>query len=163
MRRANRLQRAWASLRSSLGAVRGDDERIDDWLEFAGCIGARATIRVWRAGGFTGRLRGLIARPLPGPGSGLWIEPCAAVHTFGVRGPLDLVFVSTCMVVQRIDAAVPAGCVRGASGARAVLELRAGEAARVGLRVGARLAWRHDTAAAPAGTPPTYGGRRWDS
>src|SRR5690606_10494647 len=70
-----------------------DNGRIDEWLEFAVRVGTQATIRVWRARGFAGRLRGLIARPLPAPGSGLWIEPCAAVHTFGVRGPLDLVFV----------------------------------------------------------------------
>jgi len=171
VRQANRLHRASTGLEAGRGdGERFDerideriDDRIDEWLEFAGCVGARAAIRVWRARGFAGRLRGLIGRPLPGPGSGLWIEPCAAVHTFGVRGPLDLVFVSTCMVVQRIDAEVPAGCVRAASGARAVLELRAGEAARVGLRVGTRLAWRHGTAAAPEGTPPMDGGRRWDS
>jgi len=63
------------------------------------------------------------------------------VHTFGVRGLLDLVFVSTCMVVLRIDAAVPSRRVRAAAGARAVLELRAGEAERLGLRAGTRLAW----------------------
>jgi len=140
----------------------GIDDQIDEWLEFAGRVGDRATLRVSRARGFAGRLRGLIARPLPGPGSGLWIEPCAAVHTFGVRGPLDLVFVSTCMVAQRIDAAVPAGRVRVASGARAVLELHAGEAARAGLRVGTRLAWRHGAAAAPVPTSAMEGGRRWD-
>jgi len=139
-----------------------DNGRIDEWLEFAVRVGTQATIRVWRARGFAGRLRGLIARPLPAPGSGLWIEPCAAVHTFGVRGPLDLVFVSTCMVVQRIDAAVPARRVRAANGARAVLELQAGEAARAGLRVGTRLAWRHGAAAAPVPTSAIEGGRRWD-
>ena len=141
-----------------LGSGRGDDARIAEWVEFAGRVGARAAIRVWRARGFAARLRGLVARPLPGPGCALWIEPCAAVHTFGVRGPLDLVFVSSCMVVQRIDAAVPVGRVRGASGARAVMELQAGEAARVGLRVGARLAWRHGTAAASEAAPPMAGG-----
>ena len=162
MSNANRLYRASTGDEAGRGDGEpvddGIDDRIDEWLEFAGRVGARARIRVWRARGFAGRLRGLIARPLPGPGSGLWIEPCAAVHTFGVRGPLDLVFVSTWMAVQRIDAAVPAGRIRGASGARAVLEMHAGEAALAGLRVGARLAWRHGAAAARVCTPPFAGG-----
>lgn len=156
MRSANRLHR----LTSSNGTGRTDGESLDGWLGFANEVGARGVLRVSRARGFAARLRGLIAHPLPGPGRALWIEPCAAVHTFGVRGPLDLVFVSTCMVVQRIDTAVPAGCVRIARGARAVLELRAGEAARVGLRVGVRLAWERATLVACAGMPPMPGGRR---
>ncbi|RPH61183.1 MAG: DUF192 domain-containing protein [Burkholderiales bacterium] len=130
----------------------------DEWLEFAGRDGVCDRIRAWRAAGFVARLRGLVARPLPGPGTALWIEPCAAVHTFGVRGALDLVFVSTCMVVQRIDVAVPTRRVRIAVGAHAVLELRAGEAARVGLRVGARLAWRRRDDALAIRYSPVRGG-----
>lgn len=135
-----------------------DRGRSDEWLEFAGRDGARDRIRASRAAGFVARLRGLVARPLPGPGTALWIEPCAAVHTFGVRGPLDLVFVSSCMVVQRIDAAVPVRRVRIAGGARAVLELRAGESARLGLRVGVRLAWRRRDDARAIRYSPVRGG-----
>lgn len=113
----------------------------NELLGFVRADGRRECIRARRAGGFVGRLCGLLGQPLPAQASGLWIEPCASVHTFGMRGLLDLVFVSTCMVVLRIDAAVPSRRVRGAPGARAVLELRAGEAARLGLRAGMRLAW----------------------
>jgi uncharacterized membrane protein (UPF0127 family) len=111
-------------------------------LEFARSDGRPERIRAWRARGFIARLRGLIAQPLPAPATGLWIEPCVSVHTFGVREPLDLVFVSRCMVALRIDVAVPPRRVRWATGARAVLELRAGEAQRLGLRAGSRLTWR---------------------
>ena len=110
-------------------------------IELAYPDGRRDRIRVRRADGFIGRLRGLIGQPLPAPATGLWIEPCASVHTFGMCGALDLVFVSICMVVLRVEAAIPPRRVRGAAGARAVLELRAGEAARLGLRAGMRLAW----------------------
>lgn len=113
----------------------------NELLAFVRADGRRQRILARRAGSFIGRLRGLIGQPLPAQASGLWIEPCASVHTFGVRGLLDLVFVSTCMVVLRIDAAVPSRRVRAAAGARAVLELRAGEAERLGLRAGTRLAW----------------------
>lgn len=110
-------------------------------LHFARSNGRRARIRVTRACNFAARLRGLVGRPAPESGHGLWIEPCAAVHTFGVPEALDLVFVSACMVVQRIEEAVPARRVRIGAGARGVLELRAGEAARIGLRTGTRLEW----------------------
>lgn len=101
--------------------------------------GGSSVIRVRHARGFFGRLRGLIGLPLPEPGHGLWIEPCAAVHTFGMRGALDLVFISPRMVVQRIDANVLPNHVRFAPRCHAVLELRGGEAVRLGLRAGARL------------------------
>lgn len=91
------------------------------------------------------RLIGLVAQPLPEPGAGLWIEPCRAVHTFGVRGALDLVFVSRNGVVLRVCERVPPGCARGALRARAVLEMRAGEVHRLGVRPGVRLRWIDDS------------------
>jgi len=94
----------------------------------------------------TERLVGLIAQPLPGAGSGLWIEPCRSVHTFGVRGPLDLVFVSRSGLVLRVCERVPPRTARAAWRARAVLELCAGEAHRLGLRAGMHLRWSNETA-----------------
>lgn len=129
-------------------------------LRFAGADGGCGRLRVTSARGFVARLRGLIGRPVPQPGEGLWIEPCAAVHTFGVRAALDLVFVSACMVVQGIDAAVPPRRVRIAPGARAVLELRAGEARRIGLRVGTRLEWERTSRVYVYRLRPSTGGKR---
>lgn len=110
-------------------------------LEFEVAGGARVRIATECAHSFAARLRGLVALPTPPGGAGLWIEPCRAVHTFGVRGALDLVFVSPCMVVQRIDRSVPPRRLRIGPRCRAVLELSAGEAARLGLREGTRLVW----------------------
>jgi len=99
--------------------------------------GIRLRVRCTRSA--VERLVGLIAQPLPAPGSGLWIEPCRAVHTCGVRGPLDLVFVGAHGVVLRICEDVRPGSVRAVLRARAVLELRGGEARRLGLRPRMRL------------------------
>lgn len=129
-------------------------------LRFVGADGGCGRIRVIRARGFLARLRGLIGRPAPNPGEGLWIDPCAAVHTFGVREALDLVFVSACMVVQRVEAAVPPRRVRIGPGARAVLELRAGEAHRIGLRAGLRLDWERAPRAFECRHRPSTGGKR---
>ena len=128
-------------------------------LRFVGADGGCGRIRVIPARGFVARLRGLIGRPAPEPGEGLWIEPCAAVHTFGVREALDLVFVSACMVVQRVETAVPPRRVRIGPGARAVLELRAGEARRIGLRAGLRLEWERASRAFEYRHRPFTGGK----
>ncbi len=98
-------------------------------------------LRARRARRLLERLIGLIGQPLPAAGTGLWIEPCRAVHTFGVRGPLDLVFVSRGGDVLRVCEGVPPRRARGTLRARAVLELRAGEVRRLGLRCGMRLQW----------------------
>ena len=102
-------------------------------------------VRARRAHRLVERLVGLIAQPLPPTGTGLWIEPCRAVHTFGVRGPLDLVFVGGSGAVLRVCQNVLPGRMRGVLRARAVLELRAGEAGRLGLRSGSRLHWVVDS------------------
>lgn len=38
------------------------------------------------------RLRGLLGQPLLQPGQGLWLAPCAAIHTFGMRTAIDVLF-----------------------------------------------------------------------
>lgn len=38
------------------------------------------------------RNKGLLGRERLSPGEGMWIVPCQAVHTFGMRFPLDLVY-----------------------------------------------------------------------
>ncbi len=133
--------RGWRRLaRRPIGAERPDAPI----LRIVAPDGCRRFIRVARATGFWSRLRGLVGRPAPASGHGLWIEPCAAIHTFGIAVALDVVFVSRGMVVQRVDAQVPPGGIRIAARARSVLELRAGEAARIGLETGVRLEWcRH--------------------
>jgi uncharacterized membrane protein (UPF0127 family) len=77
------------------------------------------------ARGFRARLLGLaFLRELP-PGRALLIPRCSSVHTFGMRFPLDLVFVGPAGEVLRIDRAVGPRRVRSCPGAAAVLELSA--------------------------------------
>lgn len=102
----------------------------------------RAQLRVLRAVTFPQRLRGLLGREALTRRYGLWIEPCRAVHTFGMRAAIDLVFVDRRGLVLRTDARQAPGRVRICTDARGVLELAAGNASRLGLdRPGARLVW----------------------
>jgi uncharacterized protein len=71
-----------------------------------------------------GRLVGLIGRRSWPAGVALEIPRCRSVHTFGMRFPLDLVWLDGDRRVVRVDRAVPPWRVRSCRRARSVLELR---------------------------------------
>ena len=93
-------------------------------------------------------MRGLLGRRGLEPGEGLLLRPAASVHTFFMRFAIDVVFLDreqrVLKVVERLGPWRTSGC----RGARAVVELAAGEAARAGFRVGERL----DEVEQPLGT-----------
>jgi uncharacterized membrane protein (UPF0127 family) len=97
--------------------------------------------RVWRAESAWERLRGLLGRPSLGPGEGLWLEPCAMVHTVGMRYALDLAFIDrrgrVCRLVHGLAPARLAGC----AAARTTLELAGGALAASGIRIGDAVRW----------------------
>jgi uncharacterized protein len=85
------------------------------------------------------RLRGLLGRRGLEAGSGLLLRPSNSIHTFFMRFPIDAVFLDPDLRVLRVRTQMGSWRVAGARGARAVLELPAGEAERVGVSVGERL------------------------
>lgn len=89
------------------------------------------------AGSFLARARGLIARPPPAAASGLLLQGVCSVHGCGMRHPLDLVFLDRQGVIVRC-VGLPPGRVRVCRRACSVLEMRAGEVARLGLVNGMR-------------------------
>jgi uncharacterized membrane protein (UPF0127 family) len=98
------------------------------------------------------RTRGLLGRDDLPPGEGILLRPAGSIHTAFMRFPIDAVFVDRDLEVLRIAPELPPWRMAAARGARAVLELPAGEAARRGLTVGARLQL--------AASPDTQGGTR---
>jgi uncharacterized membrane protein (UPF0127 family) len=83
------------------------------------------------------RLRGLIGRPPLKPGEGLLIRPSNSVHCFFMSYPIDVIYVDGRDRVLRIDAAMkPWRIGRPEFGAKYVIELPAGEAARRDVRPG---------------------------
>jgi hypothetical protein len=85
------------------------------------------------------RLRGLIGRSRLEPGHGLLLSPARSVHTCFMRFPVDVVFLDRDLAVLGVARAVVPWRLRGRRGARAVLELAAGEAERTGIGAGDRL------------------------
>lgn len=97
--------------------------------------------RVRVADTWTGRLRGLLGRRGLAPGEGLLLTPCRAVHTFGLRYPIDVVYVARDGRVVLVQGGMlpgrPGPYVRAAAW---VLELAAGTAQARGVAAGDRLA-----------------------
>jgi uncharacterized membrane protein (UPF0127 family) len=86
------------------------------------------------------RLRGLLGRPPLQAGDGLLIRPCRAVHMFGMRYAIDLIFLDDRNRVEATYADLrPGRMTHFHRVAVAALELPAGQLARTGTQVGDRL------------------------
>jgi uncharacterized membrane protein (UPF0127 family) len=85
------------------------------------------------------RTRGLLGRRSLGKGEGLWIVPCEAVHTFGMRFAIDLVYIDRRNVVRKVRNSVPPGRLSGCLRAHSVLELAAGTLKSTPVRPGDTL------------------------
>jgi len=75
------------------------------------------------------RRTGLLKHERLEPGEGLWIAPCEAVHTFGMKFPIDVLFLDRKKRVRKIRAAMPPWRIAACFFARSVLELPAGVSA----------------------------------
>src|SRR5438874_5886696 len=91
------------------------------------------------AGDAASRRRGLLGRDGLAIGEGLWIVPCEAVHTFGMRFPIDLVYLDRNKRVKKVQHAVPRGRLSVCLPAHSVLELAAGSAGKTGTERGDSL------------------------
>ena len=85
------------------------------------------------------RLAGLLGRRGLRPDEGLLIRPTSAIHTCFMRFPIDAVFLDRELVVVDVVTDMRPWKVAGRRGAKAVLELAAGESHRLGIRRGERL------------------------
>ena len=85
------------------------------------------------------RLRGLLGRSGLSSGEGMLLRPASSIHTALMRFAIDAVFLDREHRIVKIAADLRPWRVAGARGAKAVLEIPAGDAARRGLSVGDRL------------------------
>lgn len=75
------------------------------------------------------RRTGLLKHTALLPGDCLWIVPCEGVHTFGMKFPIDIVFLNKKRVVRKVRHAVPRRRIVLDLLAHSVVELPAGMAA----------------------------------
>src|ERR671932_2659189 len=81
------------------------------------------------------RMRGLLGRRGLEEGECLLLRPASSVHTFFMRFPIDVVFLGRDGEVLKVAADLGPGKTTRARGAKAVVELAAGDAARRGIDV----------------------------
>lgn len=92
------------------------------------------------ANNFFTRFKGLMGVTELPQGQGLLIVPCNSVHCFGMKIPIDVLFLSKeGEVVRMIPNMAPGKISPVVKGARATLELPAGTIAQTGTQVGDRL------------------------
>jgi uncharacterized membrane protein (UPF0127 family) len=85
----------------------------------------RGDLRVLEAATPRSRLLGLMGIDDLPEGVGLHLRPTRSVHTFGMRFPLDLLWLDARGEVLRVDRSVPPRRVVGCRAARSVIEVRA--------------------------------------
>jgi uncharacterized membrane protein (UPF0127 family) len=95
--------------------------------------------RVSIARSLMARFRGLMGRKSLENGNGLWLPGTNGIHMFFMNFPIDAVFLDKGWSVLAVAGRLKPWRTATRLRARAVLELAAGEAERVGVRVGERL------------------------
>ena len=87
----------------------------------------------------TMRNKGLLGRECISPGEGLWIIPCASVHTFWMRFPIDLVYLDRKKRIRKLRSDVRPWRLSACLWARSVLELPPGTIRSTQTQPGDRL------------------------
>ena len=83
--------------------------------------------------------RGLLGRESLSATEGLLLTPCKAVHTVGMRFPIDVIFIDRDGRVVRIVPSLAPWRIAMSARANAVIELAAGHAAVSDIRIGDML------------------------
>jgi uncharacterized protein len=82
------------------------------------------------------RRRGLLGRDSLPAGDAMVIAPSSLVHTFGMRFPIDVLFVARSGLVLKARRALPPRRIAGRLGSFAVVELAVGQIDASGTRAG---------------------------
>ena len=84
-------------------------------------------------------MKGLLGRAHLPPGEGILLRPASSIHTHFMRFAIDAVFVDDDLRVVKVAERLRPWRMAGRRGARAVIELAAGECDRRGIREGDQL------------------------
>ena len=111
------------------------------WLVRNTTTGRVLAWRVRRADNWIERTVGFLPRSSIAPEEGLWFEGCGAIHTLGMRTPLDVVFLDREHRVVRVESNVtPHKLHVSAPKAKTVVEFGPGFSSANPLSIGDQLA-----------------------
>jgi len=72
------------------------------------------------------RSEGLLGRKGLGPGEGMWITPCEAVHTFFMQFPIDLIYLDRKHCIKKVRSNVGPWRLSACLSAHSIIELPSG-------------------------------------
>jgi uncharacterized membrane protein (UPF0127 family) len=104
--------------------------------------GITLATRVRVAGNSAARRRGLLETESLEIGDGLWIAPCEAIHTLGMRWPIDVAFLDRHYRVRKIVRKLLPWRIAICFTAYSVLELPCGALHPTGTEIGDSVAFR---------------------
>lgn len=107
-------------------------------MQFTGAAGIQ-TVDVMVASTMLERMRGLLGRAALRQREAMLLQSCRMIHTYGMRYPIDVVYLNRGGKVLKVTEALVPRRMSGAWGADSVLEMAAGEARRCGIRAGLEL------------------------
>ena len=89
------------------------------------------------------RMKGLLGKTSMEQNYGLWISPCRSIHTFFMKFPIDVIFLSSSnQVVKLINNMKPFRLSPIVFSAKSVLELSTGAIEKSGTQIGDQVVFR---------------------
>ena len=101
--------------------------------------GLRVAGHVRVAADSASRRQGLLGLDSLGSDTGLWIAPCEAIHTFGMKMAIDVLFLDRHLKVKKMLEGMPRRRISVCLTAASVVELSAGAIAQSKTKVGDHL------------------------
>ena len=95
--------------------------------------------RIRLAGTSEARRRGLLGVEELAKESGVWLSPCEAIHTFGMKMRIDVFFVGRDLRIRKLCPNLAPRRLSVCLSAASVIELQAGAIGRTGSQVGDQL------------------------
>ena len=97
---------------------------------------------------FLARLKGLLGTDCLNDGEALYLKPCNSIHMFGMKYPIDAVFLNDKLIVVALVKEIqPGEYSKRYKEASACLELPAGTVERFEIEEGDQLEWRETNTA----------------
>ncbi|WP_189398286.1 DUF192 domain-containing protein [Arenicella chitinivorans] len=96
----------------------------------------RQTYRVHKMESFIERARGLLFQSGISAGEVYWFDRCSSVHMFGMRFPIDVVFLDKQFSITKIVSGLKPWRFSYSLGSRSVLEMKSGESSARQMKVG---------------------------
>lgn len=87
------------------------------------------------------RVRGLLGRNQLKDGEGLLITDCPSIHTFGMRYPIDIIFLNRDWQIRKLVSSLKPCRIAWSGGASMVIEMADGTLDKLGLAPGVTLYW----------------------